>query len=162
MGDVRCGDCNSRINFFEQVCESCGEFPTLFYPYNWPEDKDSVDLITVRDVYHAQLEDPDVVPEWNSIWHSHLVFIEFCLGQNEAARYHANECLKLQQKVNPNKIGEIQAVVQKALLCVKENELIEAETLFKKALNMSQNIGYEEGVAGSKNFLQRFCDEKSD
>lgn len=159
MGNVGCGKCESIINFYEQICEGCGEFPTLFFPYDVREDREPVTLEEVRDIYFDHLENPEVVPEWNSRLHSHLVFIEVCLGRNVEARYHANEFLRLQQKLNPDGIGEIQAIATMALLCVKEDDLNKAETLFNTALNMSEQIDYEEGVIGSRQHLKRFFDD---
>ena len=150
---VTCGVCRTEVDFYKETCEKCDNFPTLFFPYNSQPDTKPVDLISIKEGLLNHLEDPDVVPEWNSIWHSHLVGVEVGLGQLEEARKHAEEFLRLQKQLDPKGIGEINATATLGLLCTKENRFEEAEALFKSAMWMCRKIEYREGEINCAIFL---------
>ena len=151
MAGVTCGVCRTEVDFFQETCKKCDNFPTLFFPPQ-PDTK-PVDLISIKEDLLNHLEDPDVVPEWNSIWHSHLVGVEVGLGQLEEARKHAEEFLRLQKQLDPKGIGEVQATATLGLLCTKENRFEEAEALFKSAMWMSRKLRYREGEINCSIFL---------
>ena len=141
------------VNFFQATCEKCENFPTLFFQYHSEPGEKPVDLNTIKEGLLGNLEDPDIVPEWNSIWHSHLVGVQVGLGQLEEARKHAEEFLRLEKQVDPKGIGEINATATLGLLCTKENRFEEAEALFKSAMWMSRKIEYREGEINCAIFL---------
>lgn len=154
MSDIVCGVCRKKINFFERICILCGEFPLTFIASNSQEDEIPRDLMEIRDAYYGNLEDPDVVPEWNAIWHSHLVGIEVGLGRLEEAKKHSQEFLRLAKKVDANGTSVIHAMTMMAQLCLHEERFDDAEKLFKESLDLSVDNGYEEGIEGNLCFLK--------
>ena len=150
---VTCGVCRTEVDFFQETCGMCDNFPTLFFQYKSQPNTKPVELITIKEGLLYHLEDPDESPEWNSIWHSHLVGVEIGLGQLEEARKHAEEFLRLQKQLEPKGIGEINATAILGLLCTKENRFEEAQSLFKSAMWMSRKIEYSVGEIKCSNFL---------